>query len=137
MANKKTSPAFLPVLVATKETQGQRRNDFCWCDEGEPVQFALECDGETVDGRCGCRRSMTGMLTRKATTTMRVQRLPITREQFVDMLRASHAKSGFPIVDDSLYQDDADELLRLAAAFPTDAIVEKRGASMQSRRQVS
>ena len=102
-------------------------------DEGEPVRFALECDGETVDGHCGCRRSMAGMLTQKATTTMRVQRLPITREQFVDMLKASHAKAGWPTVDDSLYHD-ADELLRLAAAFPTDAIVERRGTNMQSRR---
>jgi hypothetical protein len=129
-----TSPAeTLPVLVATRDTQGQRRNDFCWCDDGEPVQFALECDGETVDGRCGCRRSMTGMLTRKATTTMRVQRLPITREQFVDMLKASHSKAGWPKVDDSLYQDDADELLRLAAAFPADRVLEKRGDILQAR----
>lgn len=138
MANaNETSPASLPVLVATKETQGQRRNDFCWCDDGEPVRFTVQCDGETVDGNCGCRRSMSGMTTHRATTTFRVKPLPITREQFVDMLRASHARSGFPIVEDRLYQEDADELLRLAAAFPANAVIEKRGGKMQTRRRAS
>ena len=45
----------------------------CWCEEGELVRFATECDGERVDGRCGCRRSMTGMSTLKATTTVRCE----------------------------------------------------------------
>jgi hypothetical protein len=137
MANaNETSPASLPVLVATRQTQGQRRDDFCWCDEGEPVRFTFECDGETVDGRCGCRRSMSGLSTKKATTTMRVQRLPITRGQFVTMLKESFANSGFT-VDCSDVADEAEELLRLAAAFPENTIVEKRGTSVQSRRRAS
>ncbi len=75
---------------------------------------------------------MSGMTTQKATTTFRVKRLPITREQFVDMLRSSYANAGFPI-EDSLLRDEADELLRLAAAFPADAVLEKRGGKMQTR----
>src|SRR5262245_27740329 len=93
-----TSPAdLLPVLVATPQTQAQRRNDFCWCDEDEPVRFALACDGERVDGPCGCRRSMTGTSTLKATTTFRVELLPISRAEFVAMLKDSYRKSGFPL----------------------------------------
>ena len=56
----------MKMLVATKETQGKRRNDFCWATEGELVRFAFQCDGEAVDGRCGCRRSFCGLDSHKA-----------------------------------------------------------------------
>ena len=75
---------------------------------------------------------MTGMATLKATTTFRVKRLPISRKQFVDMLRSSYAKSGFPL-DESCVRDEAAELLRLAAAFSADTVIEKRGGKMQAR----
>ena len=50
----------MKLLVATTKTQGQRKNDFCWVPEDEIVQFAFVCDGEKIDGSCGCRRSMSG-----------------------------------------------------------------------------
>jgi hypothetical protein len=129
-----TPPAFLPVLVATKATQGQRTNDFCWCDEDEPVRFGTECDGEKVDGRCGCRRSMTGLSTLKATTTMKVKQLPITRSQYVDMLKSSYDKAGFGFaLDDADIAAEADQLLSLAAAFVGVDAVEKRGNKLKSR----
>ena len=40
----------MKILVATKETQGNRKNDFCFCDEEEIVKAGMECDGESVDG---------------------------------------------------------------------------------------
>ena len=76
------------------------------------------------------------MTTKKATTTFRVKRLPITREQFVDVFRGSYASAGFPN-EDSIFRDEADELLRLAAALPADAVIEKRGRKMQARRRAS
>ena len=49
----------MKVLVATRNTQGQRGNDFCFVPEGEIVAFpAAECTGEKIDGSCGCRRSV-------------------------------------------------------------------------------
>jgi len=62
----------MKVLVATEETQGHRKTDFCWTEEGELVFFGSECTRETIDGECGCRRSLCGLRTRKATTTFRV-----------------------------------------------------------------
>jgi hypothetical protein len=59
----------MKVFVSTKDGQGIRNNDFSWTNEGELVKFALECDGEKIDGKCGCRRSMSGFDTHKATTT--------------------------------------------------------------------
>ena len=123
---------MLPVLVATKETQGQRKNDFSWCNEDEPVRFAFECDGENVDGRCGCRRSMSGLSTKKATTTMRVKFLPITRSEYVAMLKSSYEESGFPL-DAATLDGEANQLLAFAAAFPTTAVIEKRGSKLQTR----
>lgn len=69
---------------------------------------------------------MTGMVTRKGTTTFRVMRLSITRKQFVHMVRSGYAKAGFSL-DDASVKEEADELLRLAAEFPVDAVLEKRG----------
>ena len=57
----------MKILVGTTETQGRRKNDFCYTKEGEVLCFHLECDGETVDGSCGCKRSMSGVDTNKAT----------------------------------------------------------------------
>ena len=51
----------MKVLVGTKETQGQRSNDFSWAEDGELVMFGSECDREDVDGTCGCRRAMSGL----------------------------------------------------------------------------
>ncbi len=47
----------MKVLTATTKTQGARKNDFCFCDEGEMVMLGSECDGETADGSCGCKRA--------------------------------------------------------------------------------
>jgi len=53
----------MKLLVATRKTQGQRENDFCWADDGEVLKFTIECGGEPIDGPCGCRRAMSGVKT--------------------------------------------------------------------------
>jgi len=62
----------IKALVATKQTQGQRKNDFCFVPEGEPVFWACECDVGSVDDDCGCHRSLCGVETLKTTTTFKV-----------------------------------------------------------------
>ena len=63
----------MKVLVATNETQGARENDFCWTVEGELVFIPpIECGRGYVDDNCGCRRSMAGMVSWRATTTVKV-----------------------------------------------------------------
>lgn len=58
----------MKVLVATTKRQGMRKNDFCHATEGELVKFSFECDGEKVDGKCGCKRSMGGINSRELPT---------------------------------------------------------------------
>ena len=59
------------VLVSTCETQGKRPNDFCYVPDGELLYFSMECDSDqdNIDGRCGCRCTLTGMKTLTSTTT--------------------------------------------------------------------
>lgn len=75
---------------------------------------------------------MSGLSTGRVTTTIRVKHLPLTRSEYVAMLKASFDRAGFPL-DDASIEEEADQLLRLAAAFPTDRILEKRGGKLQTR----
>jgi hypothetical protein len=130
-----TAPARLAIFVATKQTQGKRRSDFCWCEEDEPVHFSSQCDGnDTIDGGCGCQRSMSGMTTLKATTTVRVKESDMTREQYIQMLVDSYKKGGWGgLIPSTEIHAEADELLRLAAAFPVGTVIEKRGDELRQR----
>lgn len=75
---------------------------------------------------------MSGMSTLKGTTTFCVKHLPLTREAFVAMLKSSYEKSGFSFEDADI-AEEADQLLSLAADFPTATVLEKRGNKMQIR----
>lgn len=130
----------MKVLVATKETQGQRSNDFCHCEEGEVLYFGSECDGESVDGSCGCRRSMSGTNTLCATTTMQVvEREDIADVQaLADMLYQAAAKGGWTDGDnDQEWKDinltEAKSLVDLVSDFPVGTVLERRGEYVKVR----
>jgi hypothetical protein len=127
------------VLVATKITQGRRKNDFAHATDDELVTFSEPCDGEPVDGTCGCQRSFSGLESLRATTTaIVVDRPDLTAESLASVVATSLTKSGYADIlsaDDlqKRARQDAAELLRIAAAFPLAAIVEKRGDKVQLR----
>ena len=129
----------MKVIVATDETQGRRNNDFSFTNEGELVRFGTECDGESIDGRCGCRRSMCGVESHKATTTMKVLDIEITREEICQMLNGSNESGGWKDLFKSRDEymafvvDEADELIRLANSFDVGDVLERRGSKVQRR----
>jgi hypothetical protein len=128
----------MKLLVATKEGQGIRKNDFCWVPEGEIVHFGFECDKDRddIDGPCGCRRGMVGIECAKATTTMRVMDLSVKRREVVERLK-KHYQEDWKLkasVAEKMARDEVKELLGVADKFPIGAIVEKRGDVLQSRR---
>lgn len=131
----------MKVLVSTSRTQGQRKNDFCGVPDGELVTFGSECDGEAVDGSCGCRRAMTGMDSLKSTTTFLVEERPgLSVEALADLVYASHEAGGWHFGGPEREAEnrewalaDARDLAGLAAAFPAGMIVEKRGTKFQER----
>lgn len=110
----------MKLFVSTKLTQGQRNNDFCWAAEDEMVHFPFECDGESVDGRCGCRRSMAGLYSQKATSTFKVVELAIGKEALQFITR--------------LPDEELDQLLYAASQFPIGAVCERRGNCIQERK---
>lgn len=131
----------MKVLVATKATQGQRKNDFGNAEEGELVGFGSECDDEAVDGRCGCRRAMVGLGSRKATTTfMVVERPDLDLEGLITAVHQSLIAGGWTTAGDpeglAWAKDDAKQLADLATYFPLGSILEKRGKNLQTRKVV-
>lgn len=126
----------MKVLVATKELQGQRKNDFNFCKEGEFVSFDLECDREKIDGNCGCRRSLGGFDTLKATTTFKVVNVKITKKKYIDLLKKSEIKARWYKPTDNLsdVEKKGKYLLDLANSFRVGLVLEKRGNSIQSRK---
>jgi hypothetical protein len=133
---------MMKVFVATKEGQGIRKNDFSWTTEGELVGYAFECDGETVDGNCGCRRSLSGFDSHKATTTFKVSLLSMTEEEYIAKFLESQRKAGW-LTDKTdeegkkVYVATAKALLRIASRFPANRVLEKRGNSIQTRRMMA
>mgnify|MGYP004457341045 CR=1 FL=1 len=120
-------------LVATKETQGKRKSDFSWTTDGEPVMFGSECDGEKVDGKCGCKRAMSGVTSAKATTTMKVA------DVSEDAIRAGMVGHlvknwGFDEAEAKEYiEDQVKELHRIAEFFGEGTVLERRGRQFGER----
>jgi hypothetical protein len=129
----------MKVLVSTVLTQGQRKNDFCHVPPGELVTFGSECDREPVDGKCGCRRCLIGMTTNKGTTTFRVVDSPVlTPKSLEDAVKDHLEKTGWAkLAHDGVEEwvkQDAKEIVRIAEAFPTGTILERRGQTFRERR---
>lgn len=129
---------MIRVLVATKETQGRRKNDFCFAEEGELIMRGSECDGEAVDGNCGCRRAMSGVRTQLATTTMKVVELGIAPEDIKKQMKDSLVKGGWaslmkPEQVEEMVNSNYKENKELAEYFGVGAIVERRGDVFRRR----
>ena len=129
----------MKLLVATTETQGQRENDFCWATEGEIVDFGSECDGESVDGPCGCRRGMIGIESHKTTTTMKVvDRLDVDADSLAATILAGQIDAGWVKVSGAAAalgyaHQEAQYLIDTAAQFDVGDIVERRGNILATR----
>jgi hypothetical protein len=126
----------MKVLVATRDGQGLKRGDFCNAEPGELVRFGSECDGEAIDGKCGCRRSLVGVKTARGTTTMAVVDQPIDMASYTKAIAAGLRSAGWAALGgDTLRwaEQDASELARIAAAFPVGAVVQRRGNSLSRR----
>jgi hypothetical protein len=124
------------VLVATRETQGEGQRDFSWTVDGELVRFPeMECD--CVD--CGCRWSMVGCASQKATTTFAIAELPeLSWEQLVDTLADSLRRDWGPLVPPATVQavavDAASEIVDYAEAWPAGTVLARAGLNVSVRK---
>jgi len=123
----------MKVLIATNEKQGERENDFSFTNEGEFVKFGMECDGEEIDGSCGCRRSVAGFDTLRGTTTFKVVEEDITEDKFIELYKESDKKAGWNFEDKDMTKM-AKELISIAQSFPVNSVLEKRGNKIVMRK---
>ena len=121
-------------LVATKETQGKRKSDFSWTTDGVPVMYGSECDGETVDGKCGGKRAMAGVTALMSTTTMKVA------DVSEDVIRAgmvNHLVKNWSFDEaeaTEFVNEDIKELHKIAEFFGEGTVLERRGRKFGERK---
>jgi hypothetical protein len=129
---------MLKVLVATKQTQGQRKNDFCHVPEEELVRFGFACDRDADDpnGSCGCNRSLIGFDCQKATTTFRIMSIAMTKERYIAEYLLSLGKVwdtlGSNLIADLI--DDTNRLLKVADYHREGAVLEYRAGEFALRK---
>ncbi len=136
---------MLKVFVSTNETQGQRTNDFNFVPEGELVILpSMTCTDEQADDDCGCARSMQGILTHKATTTMKVVEHDGDVSTLVNLIQTSLKESGWigsmyeqHNLIDTNPQNIAECLLKAATPFKVGAIVEYRDRKFKERQPIA
>ena len=128
----------MKILIATKATQGKRSNDFSFAITGEPVMFpSMECDGEAVEGHCGCRRAMAGLESGRATTTVKVVERDLTPRQLELIVRKAWQRGGWAKLMgekiEKYARDEAHELIRAAKAMKLQGVYGRRGGEMEFR----
>lgn len=120
----------MKILVATNQTQGYRPTDICETDEGELLMPSLPCNHIV----CKCDYSMSGMTSRKATTTFKVVDSPLTNQEFIDRYLAAIQDAGLLSEDvRGKFIKQAVHLLAVAGTFRVDDVVEYYGGQYHLR----
>jgi hypothetical protein len=122
---------------ATKKSQGWRKNDFSFVDEGEPVNFGSMCDRATPDDKCGCARAMCALDGRGSTTTVMVME---TDEEFFKLMMVDkiieHYTKDWSYCEDTAKEmalENLEELEEMAERYPVGRVIEIRGSKIQTR----
>lgn len=124
----------MKVLVATRETQGVREDDYCWTVEGELVRLpGLACDCPD----CGCDRGMAGLSSSRATTTAKVvNREDLDPQSYGVLLCDALTREGW-VSNNGMSEEEAYEWARehleFAAFFAEGTVVELRNDQLRAR----
>lgn len=128
----------MKVLVATRQTQGAVRGDFCHTVDGELVTpHVVECaDGD----RCGCARAFSGLASDRATTTAMVVDLEhVDRGTLEAAVRDNLERWGIAAevppeeIDDEV-QDHLEAIEWACAGRPVGTIVRRHGLDLRADR---
>jgi len=129
---------FSKILVATTETQGRRRSDFCHAKEGELLYFPKECEGEDMDAPCGCKRSLIGIETNKTTTTFKVvENGSMTVDWCAEMILPAIKELSLEAQEsiERIALKQAEALLHIAGRYRAGTILERRGERFLRRTE--
>jgi hypothetical protein len=126
----------IKIFVSTRETQGQRKSDFCFVPENEPVRLGFICDRDkhNPDGVCGCARSLIGLYCSRATTTFKVVLVSMTRRQYVNeyVEKNSYYNAENPELIKEL-EKEAWEMLDLSSIYKENSVLEYRAGNFAVR----
>lgn len=117
----------IKAIVATKQTQGCRNNDFCDAPENEPVRLGRRCEKCTVgdiDGPCDCVESFNGFH-KGSTTTVKIALVEMTREQYIEKYIDTHPLAKFYVAKDGCKRElkkEAEGLLLFADKYETGTV---------------
>lgn len=134
---------MVKVLVATKERQGERHDDYSWAVEGELVYVPTDsCDSAARDSpECGCSLGFAGMGSGQATTTaLVVERLDLGLPDLSTALSDSLERQGllsgrWTDEDEEVFRRLFQRLLVSASHFPVGSILERDGHILHRRAQ--
>ena len=131
----------MKLFVATQLTQGQRRNDYAnpGIKAGEILTSNLfECDGEQVDGRCGCRRAFKGLESNFAITTALVKDIDMSEEELHALVRKNLDEGGWLKLgekdeNESWIAEELKIVMVEPSYFEVGTVVERRGKNLRER----
>lgn len=128
---------MLEVLAATSRTQGYRDLDFTGATVGELVDLAPSPNGSTASADlCRTGLGFLGLDSRRVTTTAEIVERDLTAQQYRSLFHDSLVRAGLPADDaeirDAAYRS-ADQLLRVASAWPVGTVVESAGDTVRVR----
>ena len=124
------------VLAATKDTQGDRDDDYVWTVDGELVFVpTIECRAPG----CGCDRGFAGVTSHRATTTAVVALRPeLDHDDYRKALFASMCDQGYGFTGEDDVADAVDELIAAVQMLGTvvgdGTVVERSGPRLTVRR---
>jgi hypothetical protein len=92
----------------------------------------MQCDGEEPDGNCGCARSLCGVDSSSATTTMRVEVIDLTPNKLKNVFKKSLKKEGWAkLMKPKEVEDSCSDMVKaiteVASNFYQGDVIEKRG----------
>jgi hypothetical protein len=85
----------------------------CWTVEGELVFMSpIECGRGSVDDDCGCRRALAGMVSHRATTTIKVtRREELDPDTYFKLIADAHRDQGY-VTTELIKDPEVNEWLR-------------------------
>lgn len=128
---------LLPTI--TNDTQMTRSNDFNHATVGEIAQFGSTCSRATPDDNCGCARSMVGVDSRKASTTVKITDVEMTETELLEKLSNGYVKHwGMDEKTATKFaRTDMKQLLSIGQSFPLNSVLEIRGSQIKTRSVVA
>lgn len=125
------------VLAATRETQGDRDDDYAWTVDGELVFVpTIECRNPA----CGCAWGFAGVTSHRATTTAVVTERPeLDSESYRRALFDAMCDQGYDVAGEDDVADAVDQLVDtvqlLGSLSGAGTVVGRSGWMMSVRRK--